>query len=433
MKKTPNLASQYYHWLSSVFISFTLVISALFIGFLVMPMAQRAATDLAGLIVLSAQTWSELPPEARPAFQNELNSKHDLELHPAKRYTATDDLHPPFIYLVERALSAKIPNASHLLKERRGDEVWYWINVPTGSDVIAIAFPQDRYDSQPIEILTGGLLIGVFVSWALARWLSKRIAEPIEKLSNAISKVGQGNSVSAIQVFGPKEIAALIQHFNLMTKQVQDLIAARTHLLAGISHDLRTPLTRMLLSLELMRVKLDTSLIERVERDVHHMNQLISQVLDLSRGLAQEPVQQLNTQQFMQALADQYSPKTQYISLHVQDGVLHAPPIALSRAITNLLDNALRYAPGKPIELRLEMDSTKVRIGVLDNGPGVPESQLFLILEPFHRLEISRSPLTGGSGLGLSIVSELCKANSWTLEITNKPNGGLQAWITLAK
>lgn len=432
MKKIPSLASQYYRWLSTVFISFTLLISALFISFLVMPMAQRAATDLAGLIVLSAQTWSELPPEARPAFQNELHINHELELHPAKRYSATDDLHPPFIYLVEQALAAKIPNASHLLKERRGDEVWYWVNVPTGSDVIAIAFPQDRYDSQPLEILAAGLLMGIFVSWALARWLSKRIAEPIEKLSNAISKVGQGDSVSVIQVFGPKEIAALIQHFNLMTQQVQDLIAARTHLLAGISHDLRTPLTRMLLSLELMRIKPDASLIERVEKDVHHMNQLISQVLDLSRGLGQEPAQHLNAQQFMQGLADEYTPKTQHISLHVQDGVLHAPPIALGRAITNLLENALRYAPGKPIELHLEMDSSKVRIGVLDNGPGVPESQLSLILEPFQRLETSRSPLTGGSGLGLSIVSELCKANTWAFEVSNRPNGGLQAWITLA-
>jgi two-component system osmolarity sensor histidine kinase EnvZ len=112
--------------------------------------------------------------------------------------------------------------------------------------------------------------------------------------------------------------------------------------------------------------------------------------------------------------------------------VLHAPPIALGRAITNLLENALRYAPGKPIELHVKMDSSKVRIGVLDNGLGVPESQLSLILEPFQRLETSRSPLTGGSGLGLSIVSELCKANTWAFEVSNRPNGGLQAWITLA-
>ena len=215
-----------------------------------------------------------------------------------------------------------------------------------------------------------------------------------------------------------------------MTQQVKNLITARTHLLAGVSHDLRTPLTRMLISLELMRLKPDASLIERVEKDVHHMNLLISQVMDLSRGLGQEPAQDLDARQFIQTLVDEYSSHTQCISLYIQDGVLHAPPIAFGRAITNLLENALRYAPGKPIELHVEMDSGNFRIGILDSGPGVPESQLSLILEPFHRLETSRSPLTGGSGLGLSIVSELCKANGWKLEISNRPLGGLQIWIS---
>jgi two-component system osmolarity sensor histidine kinase EnvZ len=226
-------------------------------------------------------------------------------------------------------------------------------------------------------------------------------------------------------------MAALSRRFNAMAVQVRELLAARTTLLAGVSHDLRTPLTRMRLALEMFKDLPDPHLLQRMEHDIDEMNRLIGDVLDLARGLGHETAVVIDLPCFLARLVNSYtSPST--ISLSCPSGQCVAPPSALQRVITNLLQNALRYAPGQ-IELVAQPNEQGWRLGVLDRGPGIPADKLEQVFQAFFRLDASRSPVTGGSGLGLAIVRELARLNGWRVSLQPRPGGGLEAWLELPR
>jgi two-component system osmolarity sensor histidine kinase EnvZ len=228
---------------------------------------------------------------------------------------------------------------------------------------------------------------------------------------------------------GPRELVSLSRRFNAMARQVSELLTARTTLLAGVSHDLRTPLARMRLALEIMKTDPMPSLIERLERDIAQMNQLIGNVLDLARGLQHEEPVSVDLRDFLSELAEDFSTSDKVITMNCQSGRFVLARSALHRAIGNLLQNALRYAPLGPVELNCSVSDQQCRIGILDRGPGIAPEQIQAMFLPFHRLETSRSSVTGGSGLGLAIVRELARANGWEVSLSARPGGGLQAWI----
>jgi two-component system osmolarity sensor histidine kinase EnvZ len=241
---------------------------------------------------------------------------------------------------------------------------------------------------------------------------------------------------------GPRELAELARHFNHMALQVRELNDARTTLFAGISHDLRTPLARMRLALELLTVKPDPALVQRIEHDIDEMNQLIGQLLEIARGLKLEPAQDLELCAWLKARTQVHRAAADAAGARLSvdcAGELHvtAPPGVLTRIIDNLLVNALRYAPG-PVDLVAQAlpaqapgQTAGVRLGVLDRGPGIPQDQLAAVFRPFHRLEGSRSPVTGGFGLGLAIVQQLARANGWSVSLEAREGGGLAAWVDL--
>lgn len=447
MSAQHSLVRQYRRWLAGAFILLELLLAGLFAGFLVWPMAQRSADDLAGLIVLSAQTWSELPPGTRPAFEQELRASHGLELRPPLSYSPADESHPPFIYLLERRLRQRIPGSSHLLREWRDGQAWYWVNVPVGSGHLAVGLAQSRYDSRPLRILGTGLLISLLMAWGLAAWLARRIVAPLQNLSQAMSVVGQGGTPQALSETGPQEVAALSRHFNAMVRQVQDLLSTRTTLLAGISHDLRTPLARMRLAVEILRDapaqsaealqpdEASAPYLAHLERDIKQMNQLIGELLVLARGLESETPQEVNVPDFLAEMATEFAlalpSGPSPMPLNVQPCRVHVPPLALRRALGNLLQNAQRYAPAESVRLVCEPLPTGCRISVLDRGPGIADEQLPKMLQPFQRLEPSRSPASGGFGLGLAIVKALATANAWQFELSNREGGGLAARLVL--
>lgn len=447
MSHQHSLVRQYRRWLAGAFISLELMLALLFVGFWVLPMAQRSANDLAGLMVLSAQTWAELPPETRADFEQELNASHGLEIQPARPQTPVDETHPPFVYLLEQGLRQRIPGATHLVREWRDGLAWFWVNVPAGSGYLAVGVAQSRYDSQPLGILAVGMLISLFMAWGLAAWLARRIVSPLQDLSRAMSVVGQGGTPQALPETGPQELADLSRHFNVMVHQVQDLLSTRTTLLAGISHDLRTPLARMRLAVEILREApaqsadgLETDdasapYLAHLERDIAQMNQLIGELLVLARGLESEPPQEVNVPDFLAELATEFAlalpDGSSPMPLNVQPCRVLVPPLALRRALGNLLQNAQRYAPADSVSLVCEPLLTGCRISVLDRGPGIADEQLPKMLQPFQRLEPSRSPASGGFGLGLAIVNALATANAWQFELSNREGGGLAACLVL--
>ncbi len=417
--------------LAGAFIVIELLVLALFVSFVLLPLGRRSADDLAGLMVLSAQTWAELPPETRPAFEEELLASHALALRPASPMAGVDEWHPIYFYVLEEALAKRIGAEQHLVSERVGNAIWYWSNVPTGSGQLAVGLAETRIESQPFTALLIGLVGGLFFVVVLAYGLARRITQPLARLEAASTLVGQGETPLLLPETGPRELFTLSRRFNAMVRQVSELLTARTTLLAGVSHDLRTPLARMRLALEIMRTDPTPTLIDRMERDIEQMNQLIGNVLDLARGLEHEEPLRVDLDEFLNELAEDFATPECDILVNCQAGQFMLAPSALRRAIGNLLQNAIRYAPAAPVELNCTMTDQECRIGILDRGPGIPVDQIETMFQPFHRLDASRSPVTGGSGLGLAIVRELAHANGWEISLSARAGGGLEAWIVL--
>lgn len=403
----------------------------LFAFWVVLPLARRSADDLAGLMVLSAQTWAELPPATRPAFEVELLKSHALVLRADPPGVARDEWHPPYFYLLEDALARRTGHAQHLVREELDTGTWYWASVPAGSGQLSVGLSASRIDSQPVTAFFVAIFVGFAGAVGISIWLARRLTQPLAQLEAASALIGQGGMPVLLPETGPLEMVRLSRRFNAMAQQVRDLLSTRTTLLAGVSHDLRTPLARMRLALEMLRDKPDPGLIDRMDRDIEQMNQLIGQVLDLARGLAHEASVPTDVAALLQQLADEHASTDTPILVNCPTVQLAVAPAALRRALGNLLQNALRYAPGQPVELVGDVSRTRVRLGVLDRGPGIAPEHLDAVFEPFHRLETSRSRATGGAGLGLAIVRELARVHGWQVQLQARPGGGLQAWITI--
>ena len=425
-----SLAQQTTLMLAGAFVLIEVLVVTLFVVFVLLPLARRSADDLAGLMVLSAQTWAELPPLTRPAFEEELLASHALALRPASPGTGHDEWHPFYFYVLEEALVRRTGFDQHLLSENADGATWYWCNVPTGNGLLGVGLAKSRIDSQPFTALLIGLVGGLFFVVALAYGLARRITLPLARLEAASALIGQGATPMLLPETGPRELVSLSRRFNAMAKQVSDLLTARTTLLAGVSHDLRTPLARMRLALEIMKSDPTPALIERLERDIAQMNQLIGNVLDLARGLEHENPVSVDSPDFLTEIANDFSAPGRVIVVDCPPGQMTIARQALRRAIGNLLQNALRYAAESIVDLVCTIESEHWRIGILDRGPGIDADQLEAMFQPFQRGDPSRSPATGGSGLGLAIVRELAQANGWVVTLSGRPGGGLEAWIT---
>lgn len=429
-----SLVQQNAALLALTFVLFELLAAAIVAGFVMVPMARRSADDLANLMVLSAQTWSELPPATRVDFELELARKYQLALRaepsgasPAGR----DEWHAPYLYFLEAALNEKTGNVQHVTRETVAGTGWYWRQLSSGGTALSVGFPERRIGAQPIVAFLISSAIGLVLSLLAAIWLARRSVVPLARLEEAARRVGRGEAPALLPETGPRELAVLAQRFNEMASQVRELLSARTTLFAGISHDLRTPMARMRLALALLAERPSARLIERLEAEIQEMDGLIGKALDLARNLEPEAATEIELVAMLNDMIEGMPPGS--VKQRVPRSIsLFAPPSALRRTVGNLLDNALRYGAGEPVELVAESDAHGVSIGVLDRGPGIPAEKMNAVFQPFQRIETSRSQATGGAGLGLAIVRQLAETHGWQVEMSNRPGGGLEVWLRLS-
>lgn len=436
MTQPPSLVRQNAVWLALAFLAVELLATVAFVGLVAWPMARRSADDLAGLMVISAQTWAELPPHTRPAFEAELQRNHGLQLQPAQAGVHADGWHPPFLYLLEAALARRVGTHQHVLRDTSAQgDTRYWATLPSGGQTLAVGLSAERMASQPVLALLAVLVLGLVVSVVLAWLLARRVVAPLAQLVHAAEQMGQGQQPPAVTETGPREVVALSRSFNLMATQVHELMTARTALLAGVSHDLRTPLARMRLALEMLATSPSPSLLARLDRDVQHMNQIIGNVLDLARGVAHEAATPVDVGVLLAEMARDHSTAACLVQVTLgagATGVHRLPEVSLRRALNNLLENALRYAPSCPVELVCEPTAGGLHIGVLDRGPGIAPQLVAQMCQPFERADASRNPATGGTGLGLAIVLALAQAHGWQLQLLPRQGGGMAAWLHLS-
>ena len=392
---------------------------------LILPVAERSADDLAGLIVLSAQTWAELPPEVRPAFERELARRHGLRLQPASGVAATDAPAFAFRSNIEFALSQRLQQPVRL--EGRVNAQVAWVNVPVGGRELQAGFFPDRYAVKPPLAAVTLVSLGAFLVLLTALLLVRRITLPLARAARAAGVVGRGGLPEPLPETGPRELAELARRFNQMAHEVHDLLENRTTLLGGISHDLRTPLTRMQLNIELLRDNFDPARLERMSCDLADMNAMIGGYLELARSTKPELAQEVELNELLSALAEKHG--AGFVA--GEPCAVQAGLAALQRILDNLLQNASRYGGDSPPEIVLDRTGGPINISVLDSGPGLPEAELEKVFRPFYRVESSRAAATGGTGLGLAIVRQLADLNGWQVSLKNRPQGGLEARLTL--
>jgi len=276
----------------------------------------------------------------------------------------------------------------------------------------------------------------VFVLWmagssllllAVATVFMRNQVRSVRRLATAADRFGRGLEVANFKPEGATEVRQAAQAFNLMRERIQRQIQQRTEMLAGVSHDLRTPLTRMKLELAMMG---DPEAVADLSEDVAEMERMVEGYLAFARGEGGEKPVPSELAALVEEVVARYRREGREIDVHAEGTLpMSLRPQALARAIGNLVGNAIRYAPHVRVRVGRRKDGAEVIVD--DDGPGIPPAQRDEVFKPFTRLESSRNPKTGGVGLGLTIARDIARGHGGDVILEESPMGGLRARLRL--
>jgi signal transduction histidine kinase len=269
------------------------------------------------------------------------------------------------------------------------------------------------------------LLSMLGLSYLAVRWTVR----PLQQLTQAAESLGHDLARAPLPEDGPREVQQAARAFNAMQRRLKTFVDDRTRVLTALSHDLKTPLTRMRLRAELLD---DEVLRRQLEADLGEMQAMVQQTLDFMRGLAGEAPAPVDVDALLGALQSDQAALGR--SLRVEGRAAapwHGVAALLRRCLGNLVDNAMQYGGGAVV--RIEDGADALVLHVLDHGPGIPGDELERVFEPFYRLEASRNRTTGGTGLGLGIARNIARGFGGDLALRNAAEGGLDAVLTLPR
>ncbi|RIX76234.1 ATP-binding protein [Acidovorax cavernicola] len=290
-----------------------------------------------------------------------------------------------------------------------------------------------------VHAMRVGMPVSGWVMWLLAvqllvlavcAWVAVRlVTRPLAQLSEAADQLGPDLKSHALAEEGPTEVAHAARAFNAMQQRIAGYMAERVEILAAISHDLQTPITRMRLRTDLMD---DTHDREKFRQDLDAMHSLVREGVTYARTLhgATEPPLRIDADALFESMVADYEDTGHQVRLEGRAGApIVSRPNALRRILMNLIDNALKF--GTDVTLRVQAGDQRLVVSVLDNGPGIPPDELDAVLKPFYRVESSRNRSTGGTGLGLAIAHQLAMAMGAELTLHNRAEGGLEARLAV--
>ncbi len=271
------------------------------------------------------------------------------------------------------------------------------------------------------------LLVAVFAVTLIAvRWVTR----PLKTLAAAAVELGDDINRPPLDERGPLEVSRAARAFNAMQAKLAALISDRTRIFSAMSHDLKTPITRLRLRTEMLD---DAVLREKFAQDLKEMEEMVGAALDFMRGVEmRDAAQPIDVMALIESVAADAREVGGDVSVEGAALVPHpGHPQSLKRLLTNLIDNAVKY--GKSATLAIDDGAQALRICVRDDGPGIPEAELERVFEPFYRIEASRNRATGGSGLGLTIARNIARAHGGDVVLRNRTRGGLEAELTLPR
>ncbi|MCW8922976.1 MAG: ATP-binding protein [Gammaproteobacteria bacterium] len=401
--------------------------------FMLVPVGKQSANDLASLMIFSAHKWTETSVEERSKFEQDLLKDYQLSIAVDQPIESVNFKPLPYYYFLESSLKSRTgKNVSLKISQDINGVDWYWADLFINNRNVRIGFSSSHVDAQPPLVLILLLVVGGLATLATAAALVRYLTTPLERLSENALRVGSGEEPELIPETGPEEMITLAKSFNKMAVQVKELLSNRTTLLAGISHDLRTPLTRIQLAIEMLPDDADPVLVDGVQNDVNQMNCLIGQFLELSKTLEKGEQQTIDINKALDDLVNCAKRSGANIQWHPggQCRVVNNP-MALQRIIVNLLENAIRYGSGHPVEITYSCNDDFAEIKIMDRGPGIPDNEIESVFRPFYRLEQSRNKENGGTGLGLSIALQLAEINEIKIQLYARDGGGTVAKVTV--
>lgn len=333
---------------------------------------------------------------------------------------------PMAVPSIERAIGAHFPLRFETI-EGPAPHFQVHIRLSDGNPLVLDVTPGNIPVAQwlPLMLLVQ-LLVLLFCTWLAVRMAIR----PLTRLASAVDNLDPNTPAPQLDERGPNEVAYAARAFNALQGRIAAYLKERMQLLAAISHDLQTPITRMKLRVEQMD---DSPERERLWSDLDEMQHLVREGVAYARSMdgSREVLCRVDLDAFLDSLVLDYQDSGQAVSLDGRSGALvETRPHALRRVLSNLIDNALKFAGSA--ELRVEHDEHGVRLQVLDEGPGIAEAELEEVFKPFYRVESSRNRSTGGTGLGLAIALQLSQALGARLTLSNREHGGLCAQLELS-
>tara|TARA_Y100001970_G_C14245123_1_gene867564 strand:- start:2619 stop:3929 length:1311 start_codon:yes stop_codon:yes gene_type:complete len=289
--------------------------------------------------------------------------------------------------------------------------------------VLQIFFPKERIQSSSIRIFALWITLPAILMISIAIIFLKNQTRPIIKLAEASEKFGKGEDIEEFRPSGALEIRKAGQEFDKMRERIIRHLNQRSEMLSGISHDLRTPLTRMKLQLAMIK---DENLSSKLSNDIDDMEKMLNEYLEFARTGSKGNTETFNISELINETAKNYSKNIKFSS---KERVYFNGRINLiKRCIVNLLDNSTKYA--KKIEIKLFKENSNIIITIDDDGPGVPKSEYQNIIKPFYKVDKSRSEKSS-VGLGLSIVSDIVRSHGGDINFNKSKIGGLSVTISL--
>jgi two-component system osmolarity sensor histidine kinase EnvZ len=392
-------------------------------------MARDVAADTAFLIALedSYPTPERLNLRALAARQ----LRYDLTFEPGAKIVVP--VHRRLKSTIDTALdeviSQQIGEERHFLT--KGFSKTYEISVEVHDGVLHMIVPRDRVTVSSPDLFIAWMVGSALILLAVAILFLRNQVRPIERLARAADAFGKGRAVPDFKPYGATEVRRAAQAFLTMRERIERHVQQRTEMLAGVSHDLKTPLTRIRLQLAMMQPGPET---EALSEDIAEMERMLDEYLDFARGEGGEKSQLADLGDLVRDAANACARARRggedRLALEAPSGVLLAVKAsALRRCVTNLIDNAFKH--GRRVRVSLELEARFAEVHVDDDGPGIALDKREEAFRPFHRLDEGRNLQSGGVGLGLAIARDIARAHGGELLLSESPDGGLRATIKL--
>ena len=293
------------------------------------------------------------------------------------------------------------------------------------NNILQIFFQKNKIAPSSVRIFALWITLPGFLLISLAIIFLKNQTRPIINLAKAAERFGKGEFVKGFRPSGAREIRLAAYEFDKMRKRITVHLNQRSEMLSGISHDLRTPLTRLKLQLELLNQK---ELAKKMSDDIEEMERMLNEYLEFSRHQKNEETETVNLNNLIEDIVKKYEGRQVYVNFE-KNLIISIRLNAIKRCLVNLIDNGLSY--GKKVEITTEKTNTDVIIFVDDDGPGIPEKEYQNVMKPFYRIDESRGQNKSGVGLGLSIANDIIRSHGGSISLEKSPKHGLRVRISL--